>query len=720
MEEREIHLRDYLKIVYKRRYTVLTFFAIVFIVVLIGTLSSVSVYQAATKVLIEKVEPANFSMPYPYYMPYEPEFYETQYQLIRSKSVAQKVVKMLSLEKNYGLYFKDSKKNLSAEEDQKKTDMLAGIISGGISVSPVKNSKIVNISFVSTNPEFAAMVANTVAKAYIEEILDMRMSSSRYSMEWMTKKAEEEKEKVQKSEQALQEYIKANDIVTLQDKIAITPEKLSEFNTQLIKAETRRKELEGLNNKVSNINLRDAETIPNITSDPTIQSIRGQILKAEQNIEEFSKKYGKKHPSMIKAEEDFKILQQKKAQEIKRVIASIKNEYELARTQENVLRRTLASTKAEALNLSEKFVQYGVLTREVETNRQLYDALIKKIKEQSVTEQVQTVNVWVVEKAEKPSSPIKPRKSMNILLSILVGLFGGIGLAFFFDYLDNTIKGQEDAEMRLKVPVLGTVPLLETGNENIEDIILKEPQSLYSESYKTIRTAILLSSPSVSPKNLLVTSMGPEEGKTVTSCNLAITIARSGYSVLLIDSDLRRPRIHSVFGLNNLSGLSTYLAGATSDINTVFKNPVTNLAIIPSGPIPPNPSELLGSNKMNELMKTLNERFDFIVWDSPPLMSVTDGLILSKIVDGTIVVVRSGKTTYDIVAKGLKLLGVQRDSVTNSHVLGLIINGFNMKNDNQYYYQYYNYSPSSKEEPKKGILSLRHKKKDSRQAGMKK
>jgi len=204
MEEREIHLRDYLKIVYKRRYTVLTFFAIVFIVVLIGTLSSIPVYQAASKVLIEKVEPGNFSMPYPYYSLYEPEFYETQYQLIRSKSVARKVVKMLSLEKTYGSYFKDSMKSLSSEEDREKADILAGVISGGISVSPVKNSKIVNISFVSTNPEFAVLVANTVAKAYIEEILDMRMSTSRYSVEWMTKKAEEEKEKEQKSEQALQ------------------------------------------------------------------------------------------------------------------------------------------------------------------------------------------------------------------------------------------------------------------------------------------------------------------------------------------------------------------------------------------------------------------------------------------------------------------------------------------------------------------------------------
>ncbi|HMK49025.1 MAG TPA: exopolysaccharide transport family protein, partial [Thermodesulfovibrionales bacterium] len=527
MEEKEIHLRDYLKIIFKRRYTVLTFFAIVFIVVLIGTLSSSSVYQATTKVLIEKIETANLAMPYPYYSPYEPEFYETQYQLIKSTSVAQKVVKMLSLETQYEAYFKKARIQPSPGEGKTKADVLAGIISSGISVSPVKNSKIVNLSFSSTNPEFAALVANTVAKAYIEEILEMRMSSSRYSIEWMTKKAEEEKAKVQQSEQALQDYVKANDIVTVQDKVALTPEKLSEFNTQLIKAETKRKELEGLYRKVSSISVRDAETIPSIYSDPTIQSIRAQILRAEQNVEEYSKKFGRKHPTMIKAEEDLKILEQKRNQEIKRAISSIKNEYELARSQEGALRQALASTKAEALQVSEKFVQYGVLSREVETNRQLYDALIKKLKEQSVTEQVQTVNVWVVEKAEKPASPIRPRRMMNVLLSMIVGLFGGIGLAFFFEYLDNTIKGHEDAELRLGIPVLGTVPLLEIKDESIEDIILKEPQSVYSESYKTIRTGILLSSASKPPQNILVTSMGPSEGKTVTSVNLSITIARS-------------------------------------------------------------------------------------------------------------------------------------------------------------------------------------------------
>ncbi len=701
MEEREIHLRDYLRVISKRRYTVYTFFTVVFIVVLIGTLSSTAIYKASTKVLIERVEPSNLTMMNPYYTAYDPEFYETQYQLIKSTSVAQKVVKMLALENTYESYFKGNK--ISPSGEKSKADILADIVSGGILVSPVKNSKIVNISFMSSSPEFAALVTNSVARAYIEELLDMRMSASRYSIEWMAKKAEEEKAKLEKSETALQEYMRANNIVTLQDKVSLTPERLSEVNTQLTKAETKRKELESVYRTVLKIsaNPRDAESFSGIASEPTIQALRNQILKAEQNVEELSRKYGRKHPAMMKAEEELKGLQQKRDQEINRVIGSIKNEYELAKSNEASLRSMLSSTKAEALNLNEKFIQYGVLTREVETNRQLYDALIKKIKEQSVTEEIRTVNVWVVEKAEKPTSPVKPRKSLNVLLGLIVGLLGGIGLAFFIDYLDNTIKSPDDIEPRLGIPLLGVVPLLDPKEDGIEEIIMKEPQSLYAESYKTIRTAILLSSASKPPQNIHITSMGPNEGKSVTSVNLATTMANSGYSVLLVDSDLRRPRIHSIFRLNNLSGLSTYLAGATSDIETVFKRPLTNLSVIPAGPVPPNPSELLSSQRMHDLMSVLNERFDVIVWDSPPLMTVTDSLILSNILDGTILVIRAGKTTYEMVDRGLKVLKGRRESDKESHVLGVVLNGFDLKKSDQYYYQYYNYYPAAEEKTKK-------------------
>jgi len=698
IEEREIHLRDYLRTLYKRRLTVLTFFVIVFVVVLIGALSATPIFEAASKVLIEKVELYNMSMMNPYSTPYDPEFYDTQLQLIKSTAVAQKVVKTLNLDDTYETYFPESKGMFP--KDKPKTDILAEIIRNGIIVTPIKNTKIVNISYMSPNPDFAVLVANSVAEAYIEEMLEMRMSFSRYSISWMTGKAEEEKRKLENSEKALQEYMRSHDILTLQDRIAMTPEKLTEFNSQMIKAETRRKELEALYSQIMRTGTKDAETIPAITSDPTVQSIRTQIMTAEQNIEDLSKRYGKKHPSMIKAEEELKILHQRKNQEINRIIASIKNEYELARANESSIRSAVSSTRSEAINLNEKYVQYGVLAREAETNKQLYDALMKGVKEQSVTGELQNVRIWVVEKAKKPGAPVKPKKLMNVLLGLVVGLLGGVGLAFFFEYLDNTIKSPEEIEAKLGLPVLGIVPVMESTEENIEEIIMKDPQNVISESYKTLRTAIMLSSANRPPKNILITSMGPEEGKTVTSVNLSLTIARSGYSVLLIDGDLRKPRVHTIFGLNNLSGLSTFLAGATNDIETVFKQPATNLTVIPSGPPPPNPSELLGSSRMNELMRILNDRFDVIIWDSPPLMTVTDSLILSKILDGTIIVTRAGKTTYEVVRRGIRTMKGRRAGDMESHVLGIVINALDIKKSD-YYYNYYNYysSPGQESNP---------------------
>lgn len=691
-EEREIHLRDYLRVLYKRKFTVLTFFIIVFVLVLIGALSITPVYEASTKVLIEKVDIYNLSMMNPYFMPYDPDFYETQLQLIKSSAVAQKVVKKLSLEKTYASYFPESRELF--ERDTPPTEFLTDVIRNGIKVVPIKNTKIVNIGFLSTDPEFAVLVANSVAEAYIEQMLEIRMSFSRYSIAWMTEKAEEEKEKLETSEKELQGYMRQHDIVALQDRIALTPEKVTEFNAQLIKAETKRKELETLYSQITKASLKDAETIPAIASDASLQALRGQIGNAEANIQDLSKKYGKKHPSMIKANEELKLLNERKRQEINRIIATIKNEYELARANELSLQGALSKSKSEAIKLNEKYIQYGVLAREAETNKQLYDALMKGVKEQSVTGELQNLRIWVVEKAKKPGSPVKPNKVLNVLLGIIIGLVGGGGLAFFFEYLDNTVKTPEELESRFGQAVLGVVPLLESKEGDIEKIVTQEPQNVISENYKSIRTSILLSSPDKPPQSILITSMGPEEGKTVTSTNLAITIAHSGYSVLLVDGDLRKPRVHKIFGLDNAKGLSTYLAGASHDVS-IFKGPLQNLSILPSGPLPPNPSELLGSHRMHQLMKALRERFQIIIWDSPPLMTVTDSLILSRILDGTIVVTRAGKTTYEIIRRGLRDLKGRQPGDTETHLLGIVINAFDVKKSDYYYHKYYNYYYSS-------------------------
>lgn len=728
MEEKEIHLRDYFRVIKKRSYTLYTFFIISFILVLIGTYTATPVYMASTKVLIEKSEPDPLSMRY-YYTPYDPEFLETQYQIISSYRVARKVVDLLALDKKYEDYFlkdaikPDIFKRISSWfreifttvhgflvsvpspapeaavtdmgiEEKTKVEIISEMIAAGVMVNPVKESRIVSISFMSESPALAKMIANTVAKAYMDEILEIKMNSAGYTIKWMTEKADEERAKLEKSENALQEYMKAKDIITIEDKIAVTPQKLAEFSTQLTKAEAKRKEVDAVYDQLRRAsgNLAEAETMPSIASNPTIQSLREQILKSEQHISELSQKYGEKHPMMIQAIDDLNVLKAKKKQEIGRVIASVKNEYELARANEDNLRKLLVETKDEALSLSEKFIQYGVLKRDVETNRLLYEALITKVKEQNVTEQTKTVNVWVVEEAKLPEIPTKPKTKQNMLLGLLVGLFGGIGLCFFVEYLDNTAKSPDDVEEKLGVSVLGVVELYKQKGKEIERITLEEPKSTLAESYKAIRTAVLLSAADAPPKSILVTSMSPQEGKTTTIVNLAVAIAQSDNKVVLIDGDLRRPRVHKIFGLAAGKGLSTYLAGA-SDMDIIFEGPLSNLFIIPSGPIPPNPSELLSSNRMKELVGELREKFDLILIDSPPCLSVTDSLILSRILDGAIIVAKSGATTYEALAKGLKSL---KD--INARTLGIVLNSVDMKKSDYYHYGYYNYYTAEEKE----------------------
>jgi capsular exopolysaccharide synthesis family protein len=717
MDTNEQNIIGLLGVAYKRKRIILVFFVILFSVVLMGTLSSTPIYMASTKLIIERSDQSVLSPQANYYEPYDPDFYETQYQLIRSTAVAAKVVEMLSLDKADGTgdgarsrnggtfgWFRGLFQSAGSQpagggemgggQTPLRAESLAKSISAGIEVKPEKNSRIVTVSYMSSDPELAVSVANSVAEAYIEQILDMKMAFSRYTLQWMTKKSDEERAKLSRSERVFQEYVKAKDIVTLENRIAVLPQKLSAIGTQLIKDRSRMNELEALYHKVKGItDLNEAETILLISNEPVLQALRGEILKAEQGIGELSKVYGKRHPKLIRAKEELRALNEKRERETGRVIESIRNEYDLAKTKVEKSEKLLTETKAEALDLNEKFLQYEMLRKEVDASRQLYDALLNKMKEQSLTEHVRNVNIWILEKAQKPERPSKPDIPRNVLLAILIGLFGGIGLAFVVEHLDSTIKSVGEAEAKLGVPILGMVPFLKPSENKIEGILRDDPNSTYAESYRNIRTSILLSSADAPPKHLLVTSMEPKEGKTATSINLAAAISQSEKTVLLIDSDLRKPNIHRVLDIDNELGLSTYLAGASGlSVVTIEEGSMRGIDVLTSGPVPPNPSELLSSGKLAKLVREVGDKYDVIIFDSSPLLAIADSLILSKVVDGTILVIRAEKTTYGIVRKGMKSL-----SDFKSNVLGVVVNAVDVKKHDYYYYSY-NYYPSGKEE----------------------
>lgn len=720
MDEKEIHLRDYLRIVNKRKNTVLTFFTLTFLVVIIATFTATPIYRASTKVLMERDVSSPLAGNYGY-LPYDPEFLETQYQIITSAAVAEKVVHILDPDKIYPSFFKEegadtglsaaitgwfgslhqaikewmgiqaivpgaegADPDLETGKVLTKAEQIGRAIQAGISVSPVKNSRVVEISYMSENPALAMRVANSVAQAYINELLDMRMEVSNYSIKWMTKKAEGQREKLEKSENALQAYQRNQDIVTVEDKIAVIPERLSDLSRRLTNAETEQKEFKAVYDQILSTRQDALETIPAIAENEAVAAIKKQILQAEQNISDLSKKFGKKHPVMISALDEVKGLKGKKHEEIQKAVQTIKNRYQLARSNVSDLKALLEDTKFEAANLNEKYIQLGVLKREVETNRNLYDALTRKLKEKDITEENQTVNVWVIEEADLPGFPAKPNKKRNTLLAIVLGLFGGVGLAFFLEYIDNTIKSPEDVEEKFDIPVIGTIAFFKDKNETIVRNVLSQSSPLLAESFKSLRTSIFLSAADTPPRSLVVTSMSPSEGKSSISACLAVTIAQTGKKTLLIDADMRRPVQHQNLNLGNTTGLSSFLAGLETK-NIIENGPVENLYVITAGPVPPNPSELLSSERMGKLIAKLSDVYDMILIDSPPVLNVSDPLIISKHVQGVVVVSWAGTTTYEMLRKGMKLFKEISVPLT-----GMILNRFDAKKSG-YYYGYGDY-----------------------------
>lgn len=722
IKKQELHLLDIVRIVKKRRQVLFGFLLSVVALGALATFFMTPLYEGMTKVMIEKTEGDDLTGSYRR-SPYDPIFYETQFQLIKSRAVAQRVVNRLSLETNYDAFIgKNAEKTSrwryslneirilpdrirsmfssakSAEQKEKqlrsKADNLAKTIAEKIRVRPVGGSRIVNISYLSPNPVLAALIANTTARAYIEEILEMKLSATRNSLQWMTKKADTEAQKLRQSELELQKYMKENNIVTIEDRMTVTPEKLSEINIQLVRAESRRKELENLYQKVAKIgrNYQAATTVAAISVDPSLQAIRAQIVETEKSIMELSNKYGSKHPLMVKARGDLQVLRRKRNQEIDRLVELIKNEYELARSNERSLRGQLSSSKTEALLLTEKFIQYGALKRVVDTNRQLYDALMLKLKERSITEERSPVNLWIVEEATVPLKPSQPGVAMNLLLAVVIGMIGGVGLTFLLEYLDNTVKDPEDAEARSGIPVLTVVERWRDTRQSLEQVVWNDPQSIFAECYRSLRTSIQLSFPDNPPQKILVTSSSSGEGKTTTAINLAFALARADNRVLLIEGDLRKPKFHKVLKLSNVKGLSSYLAGAT-DSQIIQKGPLPQLAIIPAGPIPPNPSELLASSRVKVLLDSMSKEFDYIVCDSPPLLPVADARILCRMFDGVIMLSKSGVTTYDLLERSRRLL-----EDVGARLLGLVINGFDSQKSGYCYHDYY-YAETREKKP---------------------
>jgi succinoglycan biosynthesis transport protein ExoP len=618
--QQQNHLRDYLRVFQKRRWTVISAFVILVTLVAVMTFTAEPVYRSTVQILIERENPNVVSIQEVMAIDATAtDFYQTQYEILKSETLARRVMDRMNLWRHPEIAGPAD----AAPNEQELIDRFRK----RLQVSPIRNSRLVDVSFESRDPKLAADVANAMGDEYVNYNLEVKLNATRQAGDWLRKQVGEMQAKVKESEQAFERY-----------KESVSSQVTAEI--------------------ASGIPRNEMESRPEVVNSPFIQDLRAKEIDLTTQIAEASKKFGPKHPKMIRLRSELRSLRTKLDREIQRVVGAAR---------------------------IEEAPQYLFLKREADTNRELYEVLLKRLKETMVTENIPRSQIVIVDPARVPDKPVRPQKAKNLLLAVIGGLALGLGLAVFFEYLDNTIKMPEDIERFLGIPFLGAVPSIKSSASGPADLIVHHsPKSPPAEAYRSIRTGILLSTADRQPRVVLVTSPGPIEGKTTTAVNLAAAMAQAGSSVLLIDGDLRKPRIHKLFDLDNAKGLSTTLVGESSFDVAVQQTAVPLLSVLTTGPLPPNPAELLGSPRMRDFTHMVTRQYDRVIIDSPPSMPVTDAVLLATLCDGVVLVLKESHTTKDIAVHTARRL-----SDSKARILGAVLNDVDTRSHGYYYHTYY-------------------------------
>ncbi|MCF8037810.1 MAG: polysaccharide biosynthesis tyrosine autokinase [Desulfohalobiaceae bacterium] len=738
--EQEVHLLDYVRVLRKRKWIIVTCFVLVVMVTAYATLTQTPIYRATTKIVIEKKNPNVVSVEEVFAMDAtSTDYYQTQYEILKSRTIARGVVERLDLENSQA--FNPPPKDDPVSRGKRYvagllTDLKEQVVSfvfpssgeaggvrypvsdvqdgieeresalinrflGSLSIEPVRETRMVQIHFDSPSPVLAARVADSVARVYMDQNLETKMKTIKHAVQWLKERLEEERLKVEAAQKDFLKYRELQGIITdiSPETETVRAQKLAGLKDKIVEAETDRIEAESKYTQARKAleNGIGVGSIPSIATNQVISSIKDSEMELSSRLSELSEKYGAKHPRIIALKGQLAELKRRKQNEVKKLVQSLKHQYETALSRERSLKSTLGEEERKAIEMNRKGVQYGVLKRKAETAKEMYDLLVKRFKEASLTEDIKTVNVRVVDPAETPRSPIKPEKKRNMLLAMVLGLFLGGGLAFFSEYLDDTLKTPEEVKSLIGLPFLGMIPKIKKSQESIELTVKNDPKSMASEAFRSLRTNVLFSSADQTPRVLLISSSLPEEGKTSTAVNLATAMAQAGSKTVLLGCDMRKPTVHKVFGFSREEGLSNCLTGSLEVGQACLPTGVDNLDLIPSGPIPPNPSELLGSQGMSGLLETLKENYERIVIDSPPLTAVTDASLLAQKADGVILVVRAFVTSKQAVKAGLEQL-----RNVGAKILGVAFNSIDMDKEGAYYSSYYYAADGKKKRKKRG------------------
>ena len=678
-EEQQTHWREYVRVLWEWKWITITAVVIGATLGLIQNFKAVPVYQATTPVELEADTPriVNFQ-DVAATDTRSSDYLNTKVQVLRSRSLAEKVVKTLALNGN-----PDFLPGAGENAD------FAGALQGCVSAQLRRGTRIIDITAEHTNPKMAALVANGVAQEFVKLNSENRLSASMDAIRWLSTQAEQYKTQLAKSEAAVQEYREKTRDVSLEDSYNIVLDKLKSMNTAFGNAKMARMSTETEWKQVQALldSGRDAALIPAIASDGEVETLHQSLTQKQIAVSVLRERYKDQYPAMIVALSEQKEIENKLKQACVAAVEKIKARYAVAKAQEESLVEPLAEQEKQALELSRKLVEYNRLKRNAESDRQLYDSLLMRMKEAGVTGKLEFNNMHIIDPARVPGAPCRPDKKRNLTYAIVMGLLAGLVLSYGAHFYDDKIKTCKDIESYLGMPLLCEVPRIENKSDSDRaTIVSTDPLSLASEAFSSLRATIGATPNAKDIKVLMVTSTAPGEGKSLVASNMAIAFAHDNLRTLLIDADLRHPTLYKDFQIKTqtVRGLSQYLMDGCKREDVILKSGIRDLDIIIAGKIAKNPAELLGSARMRELIEQERQRYDRIIIDTPPVAVVSDAIVLLPRVQGIIFVTHFRKLRRDAVARAVKKLREM-----GAPLIGNVLNNIDLKKHGYYYYPYH-------------------------------
>lgn len=716
-EEETIDLREYWSVIRRHIWGIFGLSFAITILAIVIVFSLTPIYKASTTILLESQEANVVSIEEVYGINSKNmDYYYSQLEIIKSRSIAEKVVNKLNLishpefdptqreepfiKFSLTAFVKDMlpesmKKpvvKLSEEELQQRIfQSVAGQVMAQLSVTEHKKSLVVSISFNAKSPQLAAQVATEVANTYIESGFDANLEMTAKAVGWLTDRLSGLKEKLVQSEKKLIAYRKSENLLDVQGIQTVSANELQDISENLIQARRERTQLQSIYYQIQQAKkggIEQYEAIPGIVNSQAVQHAKDYYHDAQNLVAELSKRYGPKHPKMQSAVANHEKAKKNYLKLLKSVSRGIEGQYRAAKSNENSLKRDITQSKSEIRTINTKGYQLRELEREVETNRQLYETFFTRFKETSETSGMQTANARIIDYAIAPLIPVKPKKQLIVIIAFVFGLGLGVVLSFLKESLNNTIQNPADVEEKLLTPLLGILPMQKLKKSEVDKPLLAfhhDNRSNFSEAIRTIRTGVVLSGLDSDYKIAVVTSSIPNEGKTTVSLNLAMALGQTE-KVLLIDADMRKPSIAKACAFESKEGLSTLVAGTADFKDCIYTFEQWNIDILPSGIIPPNPQELLSSKRFAKILEILSKKYERIIIDSAPTQAVSDALLISKYSNEVIYVVKADSTPTALAKAGIDKL-----KSFDARISGVVLNQLNTSKAEKYYTgDYYN------------------------------